>query len=55
MSVETLHSYLATVWVVWFFLLFGLVIVWAMRPSRRKHFETLGHIPFRDERPAARQ
>ncbi|MBX6740894.1 MAG: cbb3-type cytochrome c oxidase subunit 3 [Acetobacteraceae bacterium] len=49
MDLQSLHSTLATLWVVWFFLLFSGIVVWAMRPSRRQHFERAGQIPLRDD------
>jgi cytochrome c oxidase cbb3-type subunit 4 len=48
MSVHELHTLLATAWVVWFFLLFGGIIAWALRPSRRDAFERARQLPLRD-------
>jgi cytochrome c oxidase cbb3-type subunit 4 len=49
MDLVALHSNLAALWVVWFFLLFGGIVAWAMRPGRRQHFERAGRIPLRDD------
>jgi cytochrome c oxidase cbb3-type subunit 4 len=48
MDIEQLHQTLAVVWVVWFFLLFTGIIVWALRPARRQGFERARLIPLRD-------
>ncbi len=51
---ETLIAHyplLKTLWVVWFFALFLGVILWVMRPSKRRDYERAGDIPFRDEPP----
>jgi cbb3-type cytochrome oxidase subunit 3 len=48
MDIEQLHRTLATVWVVWFFLLFTGIIVWATRPALRQGFERARLIPLRD-------
>ncbi|RAI59896.1 cbb3-type cytochrome oxidase subunit 3 [Roseicella frigidaeris] len=49
MTVESLHSLLSTIWVVWFFVLFLGILVYVLRPSKRRHFERLADIPLRDE------
>jgi cbb3-type cytochrome oxidase subunit 3 len=40
--------------VVWFFILFLGMVWFVMRPSRRKHFESLADIPLRDDRAQPR-
>jgi cytochrome c oxidase cbb3-type subunit 4 len=49
-----LYPLLKTLWVVWFFLLFLGMVLWVMRPAKRRHYEQLGAIPFRDDAPAPR-
>ena len=49
MSLIELQSLLSTLWVVWFFILFGGIVIYVMRPSKRQHFASLADIPFRDE------
>jgi len=49
---ETLLAHyptLRTLWVVWFFLLFVGIVVWVLRPSRRRHYEHMAEIPLRDD------
>jgi len=45
---ESLYPSIAALWVVWFFLLFGGIVAWVMRPSRRRDYERAGRIPFGD-------
>ena len=45
----SLYPHLRSLWVVWFLLLFVVMLVWVMRPSRRARYEADGRIPFRDE------
>ena len=45
-----LYPALRALWVVWFFALFLGMLGFVMRPSRRKHFESLADIPLRDDR-----
>ena len=49
MDLNVLHSTAATVWVVWFFVLFAGVVVWAYWPNKRKDFIAAADIPLRDE------
>ena len=49
-----LYPALRALWVVWFFILFLGMVWFVMRPSRRKHFESLGDIPPRDDRAPPR-
>jgi cytochrome c oxidase cbb3-type subunit 4 len=57
MDLERLQSILSTLWVVWFFILFGGIIWYVMRPSKRAYYQRLGEIPFRDtaDKPASRR
>ncbi|MBP0447132.1 cbb3-type cytochrome c oxidase subunit 3 [Roseomonas sp. SSH11] len=48
MSIEQLHSLLLTTWIVWFFLLFGGIVTWALLPARREKFERARQIPLRE-------
>jgi cytochrome c oxidase cbb3-type subunit 4 len=38
-----------SLWVLWFFLLFGGILVWVLRPSKRAAWEERGRIPFADD------
>ncbi len=49
-----LYPVLRALWVVWFFALFLGMLWFVMRPSRRKHFESLADIPLRDDRAQPR-
>jgi cytochrome c oxidase cbb3-type subunit 4 len=49
MDLMQLHELLATLWVVWFFLLFGGILVWVLRPGTRARAEDHAHIPFRND------
>ena len=49
MDWQAISSAAASLWVVWFFLLFGAVIVWVYWPKRRKKLESHGQIPLRDD------
>jgi cytochrome c oxidase cbb3-type subunit 4 len=53
-SLVELYPTLRALWVVWFFVLFLGMVWFVMRPSRRKHFESLGDIPLRDDRAPPR-
>ena len=39
----------STMWVVWFFVLFTGILVWVLRPSKRRVLESHADIPFRDK------
>ena len=50
-----LQSFLSTIWVVWFFVLFLGMLWYVMRPSKKQHFASLADIPLRDAaEPASR-
>ena len=38
-----------TLWVVWFFLLFGGIVFWVLRPSRRASWEEQGRMILQDD------
>ena len=38
----------STLWVVWFFLLFGGILIWTLKPSRRTDWKRHGEMIFRD-------
>ncbi|WP_149536232.1 cbb3-type cytochrome oxidase subunit 3 [Siccirubricoccus phaeus] len=48
MDLIELHGTLATLWIVWFFVLFTGIAVWALRPARRQSFDAARQIPLRD-------
>lgn len=48
MSIEQLHSLLLTAWIVWFFVLFGGIVAWALWPGRRDKFESARLMPLRE-------
>jgi len=48
MDIHEFHSLLTTAWVVWFFVLFTGIVVWAFRPARQERFERARQIPLRD-------
>jgi len=39
----------ATLWVVWFFVLFAGILAWTLRPSRRRALQNHAEIPFREQ------
>jgi cytochrome c oxidase cbb3-type subunit 4 len=49
MSLAELQPVFATLWVVWFFILFIGIIAYVMAPRRRGDYERAGGIPLRDE------
>lgn len=49
-----LYPLLKAAWVVWFFLLFGFILVWVLRPGQRQSYQALAAIPLRDETLPAR-
>jgi cytochrome c oxidase cbb3-type subunit IV len=48
MDLIEFYPVLKSLWVVWFFLLFGGIVVWAMWPARRDRLQEHGSIPLRD-------
>ncbi|WP_191083677.1 cbb3-type cytochrome c oxidase subunit 3 [Roseococcus microcysteis] len=38
----------STLWVVWFFVLFGGILIWTLKPSRRQDWKRHGEMIFRD-------
>lgn len=51
-TLASLQSTLSTMWVVWFFVLFGGIILYVMSPWRKRGYEQAGDIPLRDDPPA---
>lgn len=49
-----LQSLFSALWVVWFFLLFGGILVWVLRPSRRGKWRERGSMIFRDDESGRR-
>jgi cbb3-type cytochrome oxidase subunit 3 len=43
------YPLIRSLWVVWFFLLFLGMLAVVLRPSKRRHYEALGKIPFRED------
>ncbi len=48
-DLATLHGWLSTLWVVWFFVLFLGIVAWVLRPGSRRHAEDHAQIPFRND------
>lgn len=48
---EAIYPHLKSLWTLWFFLLFAVIITWVMWPSKRKDWESRGQIPLRDGAP----
>ena len=55
MDLFAIYPLLKTAWVVWFFMLFGFILFWVLRPGQRQAYQALATIPLRDEAPRARQ
>jgi cbb3-type cytochrome oxidase subunit 3 len=53
MDIVKLHGLLATLWQVWFFVLFLGIIIAVLRPGKRRYYQEQGLIPFRDEAAGA--
>jgi cytochrome c oxidase cbb3-type subunit 4 len=49
-----LQSLFSTLWVVWFFVLFGGILIWTLRPSKRPEWEERGSMIFRDDEAGRR-
>lgn len=47
----SVYPTLRALWVLWFFLLFVGVVLWVMRPSKRREYRRAGEIPLRDDAP----
>lgn len=54
-TLASMHSTFASLWVVWFFVLFTGVILYVMAPWRKRGYERAGEIPLRDDAPSARR
>ena len=48
-----IYPHLRALWVVWFLVVFVVMLVWVLRPSRRARYEAAGRIPFHEEPPQA--
>jgi len=46
-----IYPTLQALWVAWFFLLFVGMVLWVMRPSKRRAYERAATIPLRDDPP----
>jgi cytochrome c oxidase cbb3-type subunit 4 len=53
-TLAALHGTFATLWVVWFFVLFTGILLYVMAPWRKRDYERAGDIPLRDEPPSRR-
>jgi cytochrome c oxidase cbb3-type subunit 4 len=51
MDLEALYPLIRSLWVVWFFLLFGGILAWVLWPKNREKLESHANIPLRDEPP----
>lgn len=49
MDLTRLYEILSTLWVVWFFLLFGGILLWVLRPGTRERARDHAEIPFRND------
>lgn len=49
MDLFALYPLLKAAWVVWFFLLFGFILLRVLRPGRRHAYQAMAAIPLRDE------
>jgi cytochrome c oxidase cbb3-type subunit 4 len=49
MDLQEVHSTASVLWVIWFFVLFGGIVVWACWPGKRKTFKAAAEIPLRDD------
>jgi len=48
-SLQEIHQFFASLWVVWLLILFVGIVAWAFWPSRKQILESHGRIPLRDE------
>jgi cytochrome c oxidase cbb3-type subunit 4 len=48
MDLHHLYSLLMTAWIVWFFVLFGGIVAWALWPGRKDKFESARFLPLRE-------
>lgn len=44
-----LQPLFSTLWVIWFFLLFGGILIWTLKPRRREDWKRHGEMIFRDK------
>ena len=49
-----LQSLFSTLWVVWFFVLFGGILIWTLRPAKRAEWQARGETILRDDETGKR-
>lgn len=49
MDLHEFYGTVASLWVVWFCLLFAGIVFWAYRPKRRAELQSRAMIPLRDD------
>ncbi len=49
MEISQYQWIFSTLWVTWFFILFTAILVWVLRPSRRRAMNDAAQIPFREQ------
>ncbi len=49
MDLQEFYGAVASLWVVWFFLLFAGIVAWVYWPRRRKQMQERAMIPLRDD------
>lgn len=48
MDWTAIYPVLKSLWVIWFFVLFSGIVVWALWPSRRDRLQEHSNIPLRN-------
>ncbi len=48
-SLHALQPVFNSLWVLWFFLLFGGILAWVLKPSRKGLWEERGRMVLRDD------
>jgi len=48
------QSLFSTLWVVWFFILFGGILIWTLRPTKRAEWRARGETILRDDETGER-
>jgi cytochrome c oxidase cbb3-type subunit 4 len=49
MSLQEIHAIASALWVVWFFVLFGGILAWVLRPGTHEQARRNAEIPFRND------
>ncbi len=49
MNLMRLYELLAPLWVLWFFVLFGGILLWVLRPGSKPRAQQHAEIPFRND------